>query len=432
MTPVVYASEVVFCFTLLSYLVVALVGAVCFAISVSYRLNPRYVLPEAFVSALSVLLFCFLADGIEIRYRGAAPRDFEGSLCFMPLWVAVATSAAMLALVVLWLVLVVKKRLSSLTAMSVKEALAVLPAGLCFYDETGRVLLLNEQIEEDCRIATGESLYDGKAFWANISGGKVAEGIRTAESEGSVIVERADGRVTLYKRIVHDFDGKTVFELSGTDISREFALKRETEQQNENLRKMNLRLRKYGEIVTEVTRERKILAARIKVHGNLGSLILRTKKSLVRGDCDREKLIAEWNDVLSLIFAPEDDESDKFSEADKTAASVGVRIFYEGKRPKKGTYAEKVFATAVFECVTNTARHADGDELRARMTETEKTYTITLTDNGKKPTGEIKEGGGLSSLRTITENAGGRMRVSGAPVFTVEIELPKEAQTDER
>ena len=431
MTPLVYANETVFCFTMIAYLLAAIVGIVCLAMSVSYKLKPQYVLPEIIVSLAAVLLFCYLSDGIRIRYLGANPSDFSGSPCFMPLWSVILIAAILIALVVFWLVLVVKKRLSSLTAMSVKEAIAELPVGLCFYDETGRILLLNEQVANDCKELTNEPLYDGNAFWSSVSEGIVADGVTVTQSGGSLIVERADGRVTLCKRIVHDINGKTVYELCGTDVSREFALKKEIEQKNENLRKMNLRLRKYGEIVAEVTREKEVLGARIKVHSNLGSLILRTKKALTQGEYDRASLISEWNDILSLIFAP-DDEQDKFAEADKTAASVGVRIFYDGKRPKKGTQAEKIFAGAVFECVTNTARHADGTELYVGMTESDAEYAITLTNNGKQPEQEIKEGGGLSSLRRVAENAGGQMTITSVPKFSLTITVPKEEKTDER
>ena len=432
MTPFVYVNEVAFCFTMIAYLLAAIVGAVCFAMSVSYKLKPQYVLPELVVSAASILLFCHLSDAVRIRYFGANPGDFVGSPCFMPTWSVIVIAAALLATVVFWLVMVVKKRLSSLTAMSVKEAIAELPVGLCFYDETGRLLLLNEKIAKDCKELTGASLYDGNAFWSSVYEGKVVGGVTVTQSEGALIVECADGRVMLCKRIVHDMNGKAVYELYGTDISREFALKKEIERKNENLRKMNLRLKKYGEIVAEVTREKETLAARIKVHGNLGSLILRTKKELSQGSYDRAALISAWNDILSLIFAPDVDEQDKFAEADKTAASVGVRIFYDGKRPKNGTQAEKIFASAVFECVTNAARHADGTELYVTMGENGAEYDVTVTNNGKQPEREIKEGGGLSGLRRVTENAGGRMTVKSIPKFSLTITVPKEEQSDER
>lgn len=431
MTSLVYAGEAVFCFTLITCLLSAFVGTVCFAMSISYKLKLLYVLPEAVVSAFSVVMFCYFYDGIRIRYLGENPNNFDGSLCFTPVCGAILIAATLFILACVWLVIVVKKRMSSLTAMSVKEAIAALSSGLCFYDETGRILLLNEQIDGECKEITGDSLYDGTVFWSAVCGGKTAGKIAITQSGGSVIVERQDGRATCYKRIVHDFDGRIVYEISGTDISRESALKKEIEGKNENLHKMNMRLRKYGEVVAEVTRERETLSARVKVHGNLGSLILRTKKALLQGEYDRAALISAWNDVMSLIFAS-DGEADKFSEADKTASDIGVRIFYSGKRPRVGTCAEKIFSAAVFECAVNTARHADGNELYVDMTENETNYRIVLSNNGNPPSGEIKEGGGLSSLRTMTENALGQMTVLSVPKFVLTIVIPKEAQSDER
>lgn len=430
MTPFVYINEVAFCLTMIAYLLAAIIGVVCFAMSVSYRLKPLYVLPELIVSVVSAWLFCRLSDGISIRYFGAEAGDFAASPCFMPAWSALVIVTALAAVASFWLVLVVRKRLSSLTAMSIKEALAALPVGVCFYDDTGRLLLLNEQVATDCRELTGEPLYDGNAFWSDVCADRVAEGVIVTRDRGSVIIERPDGRVTLCRRIMHDMGGKTVYELCGTDISREFALKKEIEQKNETLRRMNLRLRRYGETVAEVTREKEILAARIRVHGNLGSLILRTKRELVQGGYDSAALISAWSDLLSLIFAPDDEEEDRFAEADRAATSVGVRIFYKGKRPKAGTTAERIFATAVFECVTNTARHADGTELYADMTESGAAYAIALTNDGRQPDGEIREGGGLSSLRMMTESAGGQMTVGSAPAFSLVITVPKEVETD--
>lgn len=431
MTPFVHVNEIVFCLTLIAFIFAMIMGVICFAMSVFYKLKLRYVLPELVVSLSSTLLFCYLSDGIGVRYSGADPTDFSSSPCFMPTWSVILIASALLTFAALCLMLVVRKRLSTLTAMSVKEAISKLPVGLCFYDETGKVLLLNEQVSNDCMELTGEPLYDGNAFWSSVSGGKIIDGATVMQSKDSLIVERTGGRVTMCKRIAHDIDGKFVYEIFGIDISREFALKKEKDQKNEELQKMKIRLLKYGEIVSEVTKERENLAARIKVQSNLGSLIVRTKKELMQGEYDSAALISSWNDILSLVFSP-DEEQDKFAEADKTATSVGVRIFYDGIRPKKGTHAEKIFASAVFECVTNTVRHADGTELYVTMRESEKEYSITLTNNGTQPKQDIKEGGGISNLRAMTENAGGRITIESVPKFVLSIMVPKESVKNER
>lgn len=86
----------------------------------------------------------------------------------------------------------------------------------------------------------------------------------------------------------------------------------------------------------------------------------------------------------------------------------------------------------MFECVTNTARHADGTELYVTMTESDTEYAVTLTNDGKQPEQEIKEGGGLSSLRRVAENAGGQMTITSVPKFLLRITVPKEKQENER
>lgn len=379
----------------------------------------------------SILMFCFLGDSIQIRDLGESRNNFAGSICFWPAWCMIMVAILLLASVVVSLAFVIKKRLSGLTAMSVKEAISVLPAGVCFYDETGRLLLMNEQIGNECREITGMPLLDGIAFWTAMCEGKVVDGIVCSMEGDFVLVEKRDGRASSYKRIIHSFNGKTIYELSGSDISCEFELKKKFEEQNEELRKMNLRLRKYGENVTEVTKERETLAARVKVHDGMGSLILKSKRAILQKEYDKEALINEWNDIVSLIFAHEKDEG-KAEEIKKMAESIGVKIFYTGVHPVPCSTAEKILVNAIIEFITNTARHADGDELYVTVSEDGEFLIAKLSNNGKQPQEEIKEGGGLSSLRMMTEMASGRMRVEIFPRFQLTVIIPKGEKDYER
>ena len=430
MIPFVDCNEIVFRGTFITLLMTAFFGAVCFAISISYRLKLRYILPELFCTICAITLFCFLGDGIQIRDLGKNRSDFSGSICFCPTWCMALLTFLLFASVGVCLAFVIKKRLSGLTAMSVKEAISVLPVGVCFYDETGRLLLMNEQIGDECREITGMPLLDGVAFWSAMCEGNTADGIVCSQEGDSVLVEKNDGRASCYKRIIHILDGKTVYELSGSDISREFALKKKVEKQNEELRKMNLRLRKYGETVAEVTKERETLAARVKVHDGMGSLILKTKRALSQKKCDREALISEWNGIVSLVHTS-DIEEDRFAEVKRTAESVGVKIMYTGVRPPKGSDAEKILVNAVFECIINTARHADGNELYVTVSDDGKFFTARLSNNGKPPQAEIVERGGLSSLRIMAEMAGGSMRTESFPQFLLTVTIPKGEKEDE-
>lgn len=432
MTAFVYSHELFFRGTFLVLSVTALLGIICFAMSTSYRLKLRYVVPELVASAVTVVFFSFLFDGILIRDMGRTEREFEHSACMMPSWLVALITALLLAIVATWFAFVIRKRLSSLTAFSIKEALAVLPAGLCFYDETGRLLLMNSQIDRECRNITGAPLSDGAKFWSEICDSRLISGaVSTGEGE-SVIVEQNDGSVKCYKRTIHDMGVKTVFELSGTDISREFAMKNELEERNEKLRSMNDRLRKYGQTVTQVTKERETLAARVQIHDGMGALLLTTKKALSKGEYDRHELLAMWDNIVSVIYHPDSKAEDKYAEAEKTAQYVGVEIRYSGVHPPKGSTAEVILATAMFECITNTARHANGDAVYVNVADNQSFYTVILTNSGKPPSGKITEGGGLSSLRTLVENSGGNMTTEAIPRFRLTVNIPKEDNDREK
>lgn len=424
MIPFVNANEIVFCFTLLVYLLTLFLGSIIFAMSISYKLKIYYILPEVIISLLSISLFCHFADAIRIRYLGANIEEFTGSLCFMPLWSVILIGIILLISIILILILIVKKRLSSLTAMSVKESLTKISSGVCFYDETGRILLSNKQIQDECYEITGKSLYDGLEFWNNISCGEVKNNIKVNKKNDIVILESVD-KAICYKQIIHNLDNRKIYEITGNDITYELSLKKVLEERNEDLKIMNLRLKKYGEIVSEIAKEKEVLKAKVNVHSNLGSLILRTKKSLAQESYDKDELINDWKDIMNLIFASTDEIS-KFDEVNKTAISLGVKVFYYGNKPPQNSNAYNIFASCIFESLINTARHADGNELYVKMSESVINYELVISNNGKKPTGEIKEGGGLSSIRTMTVNANGQMQITSKPKFTITILIPKE------
>ena len=75
--------------------------------------------------------------------------------------------------------------------------------------------------------------------------------------------------------------------------------------------------------------------------------------------------------------------------------------------------------------MTNVVKHANGNELYVTVREDGKTLTASFTNNGNPPSGEIAEGGGLSSLRTLVEREGGIMTIRSKPAFSLELTMKK-------
>ena len=87
-----------------------------------------------------------------------------------------------------------------------------------------------------------------------------------------------------------------------------------------------------------------------------------------------------------------------------------------------------IMASAVNECATNTKKHADGDILIVTTEEKDDEITFILTGNGESVEKDIRETGGLASLRTLVENSGGTMEIKAEDAFTVTIKMKNGSQ----
>ena len=106
------------------------------------------------------------------------------------------------------------------------------------------------------------------------------------------------------------------------------------------------------------------------------------------------------------------------------AKNCGVEITVTGDMPENPETAY-LLVVAARECLTNTITHARGDRLHMDIRHEDGHVTAVITNNGTPPAGEIKEGGGLSSLRRRIRSAGGIMAIQSLPAFALTVTLPE-------
>ena len=85
-----------------------------------------------------------------------------------------------------------------------------------------------------------------------------------------------------------------------------------------------------------------------------------------------------------------------------------------------------MFTTASIEALTNAVRHADAKHIYIKLSQTEDTFIIRFSNDGKLPAEKIIEGGGLSSLRKKVEQHFGEMEITTISQFTLTLRLRKE------
>ena len=327
-------------------------------------------------------------------------------------WTAAALSLTALSLFAsftLW-----HKSRRQLSPVSIKESCDHLPSALCFAWENGLPCLKNLKMDELSHLLTGEALLNANDFW------------KTMELQPIVTLE--NGQTWSFERVRLGMSGKTVYQITGTNITEEAQLQRELEEDNLRLKNMNRRLRQYGQDVQEATREKEILRAKTRVHDELGHALLQTRQFLSDTQGDAESVCAAWRQNVRLLLGKYADEQrfDAFAQLARAAQAIGVTIERRGVFPAEGTESAQLVETAAHECLTNLVRHAGGTRLEIIGEKVASGWRIHYLNDGSAPSGPIVEGSGLTALRARTEAAGCAMDIEYAPHFELTLTLPQE------
>ena len=315
-----------------------------------------------------------------------------------------------------------------ITPMSVKQAVDSLPGGILWYLPGGRIVMINEAMEETCRKALGKLPLSGEEIRERLFSGGLAPGCRCAPAEDTVLVTAPDGQAWNFSEKTALLEGETLRGLIATDVTELYQKTILLRDREKKLSDLNERLTEYNREIVFLTAEKERLSARVRLHDEMGADLLTIKNYIVNGGSreKREDIRARLRRNISFLLKDDAPAAeDEYEQLLKTAARLGVRVIIEGTLPQ--TEPQKhVAATAIHECFTNTLRHARGNELRVAVTESAGAYVIRLTNNGEQPTEPVQERGGLASLRKLTDYAGGTLAITVFPAYTVTLILPKE------
>ena len=310
-----------------------------------------------------------------------------------------------------------------LSPMSIKESIDHLPVGICIYSNEGKPRLINSMINELCLQTTGRALLNANTFWSLLEEGKVLEGCLVIKDGINPIIRFKNDKTYSFSRYEHNIDGMMCYEIVAVDVTMESELNSKLKEKNYELSQINTSLKKYGENILEYTHEKEKLATKIRIHDDMGKLLLFTKKQLSEPLNENQKndLLNTWKDTLLEFGKIKDDTEKTFDELKIAAQSLGVEIIFSGINPDYDL-VRRIVISAGIECMTNTVAHGEGNKLFIDI-QKDDNWIIRLWNNGKNPDGDIKEGTGLSSLRNIVESEGGIMDFLYEPQFTLKIIL---------
>ena len=319
------------------------------------------------------------------------------------------------------------KNRKNINNASIKEAFDNLPTGVCFFNEAGLPVLCNRAMHRFSFAICGKDVQ----FITDLQD-LLAEDYTPVEGvikDGKVFTA-TDGRAwQLEKRTVTDEHQGSYTQLVALDVTDLQQNRVELTEENIQLRRVQADLKRLSSNVVAVTREEEVLNTKMRVHDEMGRCLVAARKYLQEGsDSIPESVIHSWRSAVSMLkYNNENDDEDMLLQIRQTCESVKLGFQQTGTLPKEEATAY-ILTCAVRECVTNAVRYADANKLYAEFTETECLATVTVTNDGKQPDGEIVEGGGLSTLRRRVERSGGTMTVQSIPKFILTVTVPKEKE----
>lgn len=380
------------------------------------RLIPKLLVPLCFVlSGAMLILFAAQVKSAHPAWRTSP--IVEGATA-LPVILPILL---LLAVIVVLLTIVIQERKfeqNSITRSSVKESLDWLNTGLCFAYKNGMVMLINHRMNNLSHTIFGRDLQNANAFWENLKGGETQAGVMRLSMGANPSFRLPDQTVWTFAREV--IEGIT--QLTAAETTKLNKLTEELKEKNAELSVMNYRLRKYGENVDELTREKERLETKARIHRELGQALLLTRRYLQGESNNTQELLNVLNRTIAMLRleseSPKNDEP--LDMLMKAAHSVGIEICITGQMPEQED-ANRLFFEAATEALTNAVRHADAKKLCIAFSEDDSSYSVCFMNDGKQPQNKIVEGGGLGSLRQKTEQIGGTMEVLYQPEFVLKL-----------
>jgi len=301
-----------------------------------------------------------------------------------------------------------------ITQMSVKDSIDRLQAGLCYWEDGGRIILSNQYMDELCFLLTGEILLNGENFY------------RTIDSE---CMSLPDGSIKLFLHTLVNFNDKKIHELIAADVTELYKKNEILEQKTKDLQKMNENLKRYNQSMEEIVRKQEILDAKIYIHDEMNRLMLLTTAATetLLSEEEFRRALTLWrnNAILLGSNAERNKESLDTSEIDKLAKLLGINLSFVGEFPKNiSSETRELFVAALREAIANAVKHADAKNVTVEMNCENHYLTVVISNDGIMPEGNINLGGGLSNIQRMLETRKGKFRIEYKEQFSVILTIP--------
>ena len=324
------------------------------------------------------------------------------------------------------------------SAKMIKKAIDSYPGVICFSALDGRVILVNEKMNQLMLELTGHTILNAKVTWEELanfaSNGK-------AEKLTQSWLPKDPDKESIHQQLFFRFSDSSIWrfelrfldlntvQIEAAEITELYRLSEELYENTIRLQDMQKRQKALLDGIVEVNLNKEILTAKMHIHDELGHCLLATTKAITEDSLaeNADTLRKSWNSTIqdfsniSTVWTVPD--SSLQPELMQVAELIGCKVIFLGEQPKSRKALQLLYA-AIREALTNAVRHVNATELMVKIEQDEKSYHIEISDNGSVSVSSITEGNGLSALRQRLEQEGASLKVLCDNSVSLIIDIP--------
>ena len=367
---------------------------------------------------LSELTYAFSRMNEGIEYKTWLP---------LPLWLLWCIVAAADFLLIWEIVRLRRLKRQELSRDSVKQAMDLLPSGICYFTPSGSVKLCNMQMHILFRTLSQSDLQTLTELQDALAHCDAGSGVIRLSHERQTYLF-PDGKAWRYRQnVVTDEDGAVYTETIFSDMTELYHKKLELKEQIKQLNAISRELKLLSDNVLILTREKEVLSAKTKLHDYMGAGLIAMRQILRHNQTEEAANAIEL--LRQAVSAIKNDNTypQGRSELDgfmHDAEAIGIKVNLSGELPEHEEL-RCVMILAMRECLTNSVRHAGATALHVAVEKNGDSFSMKITNDGKAPETEVVPKGGLHNLYRHIADCGGTMEIQWKPVFVLTVVLPE-------
>ena len=373
-----------------------------------------------------LLLFILLSELTDAFSRMNEGIEYKTWLP-LPLWLLWCIVASADFLLIWEIVRLRRLKRQELSRDSVKQAIDLLPSGICYFTPSGSVKLCNMQMHILFRTLSQSDLQTLTELQDALAHCDAGSGVIRLSHERQTYLF-PDGKAWRYRQnVVTDEDGAVYTETIFSDMTELYHKKLELKEQIKQLNAISRELKLLSDNVLILTREKEVLSAKTKLHDYMGAGLIAMRQILRHNQTEEAANAIEL--LRQAVSAIKNDNTypQGRSELDgfmHDAEAIGIKVNLSGELPEQEEL-RCVMILAMRECLTNSVRHAGATTLHVAVEKSGDSISMKITNDGKAPETEVVPKGGLHNLYRHIADCGGTMEIQWKPVFVLTVVLPE-------